>query len=157
MNKKAATYKYNVSAKSSLICYNSLPYVILVIVIGLIIYLAITQHILFIATLIPLWIIIFGYGKKNEAVTIDLNFMVLGSDIIWYQNIEEIDIHKHTNTMHICTKDSQKFIISSEDFPTNARKDFKIKRNKEGKFLKVSEKIIKKVRAISPQTKIITI
>jgi hypothetical protein len=155
MNKKAsATYRYDAAAPSSLVFFGAYHYVIFLIVI-LVLFLAIAVHWTFLFLLVVLLIATSVSKGRNRSITLDSKFLVICGKVIWYHNIEKIIIDKGKQEMLVKTKDSPVILINSTHFPTNARKDVKIQKNKAGKFFKTSEKIIGKVKAISPQTQIL--
>jgi len=109
----------------------------------------------FLFSLVGVWFLYSSIGKKNESITLDMKFMIIGNDIVWYQNIEKVVAHKERRELYLDIKGTRRIRICSTNFPTNAKKDFKIKKNQDGKFFKVSQKIIDKVQAASPKTQIV--
>ena len=82
---------------------------------------------------------------KENSIKIDFNeFIVLKNQAT------ELNISpplKHVPDLRLRGKS---LVIAADKFPTNARKDFMIKANKTAKFDKVTEKIIARLRAASP-------
>jgi hypothetical protein len=144
-------YKYNASAKSSLI-FGPLSIIIIVAVAALLIYL---MHFVFIFVAVFSAIVLFNLAGLNKGIVLDSKFMIVGDRIIWYHNIEKVHLSQSRQTLKIIVKDSIDCTISSPNFPTAAHKPDKIKKNKEGKFFKVSNKIIDKVKAIVPIPQIV--
>lgn len=82
----------------------------------------------------------FSRGSKGQII-IGKRFLVINDDIVYYKNIASIRVYKKKQFCVIQSKQDKDVYISAQDFPTNARKDFKIERNKKGKFVKVVNKL----------------
>lgn len=153
--KPLSVYKYKERAESSVIFVGILPYVVVTSLFLLVFYLSLEVHLAFLLLFLVFWFIYKNLSEKNESITVDSNFFIYCGKIIWYQNIEQIVLHKGKQELLIKPLVEEGITINSANFPTNARKDFKISRNKAEKFFKISGKIIKNVKSISPQTQVI--
>jgi hypothetical protein len=152
MKKKGIVkYKYNASAKSSLIL-GPLSLILMVAVAALLIY---WIHFLFIFVAIFSAIVLFNLAGLNKCIVLDSKFMIIGDRIIWYHNIEKVYLNKNGLTLKIIVNDSIDCTISYANFPTAAHKPDKITKNKVNKFFKVSNKIIEKVKTIVPMPQIV--
>lgn len=144
-------YKYNASAKSSLI-FGPISIILIIAVAALLIYLI---HFLFIFVAIFSAIVLFNLAGLNKSIVLDSKFMIIGDRVIWYHNIEKVYLSKNRLTLKIIVKDSIDYTISYDKFPTAAHKPDKITKNKVNKFFKVSNKIIDKVKTIVPIPQIV--
>ncbi len=87
----------------------------------------------------------FGIFSNTRCIAFYPRFMTIGTVIIYYENITAIDMTNSakgyaTIHYHVARK-PQTFTLEQKKFPTNARKDFKIKANTRAKFEKTLERI----------------
>ena len=94
----------------------------------------------------------YSLNYRNEVVIISADYFFMGGRVYLYRNIKRFK--KDQSELIIEMKDGRCCQIKKESFPTSARKDFKIEKNKKEKFDKVSSKIIERVKAINPQVTI---
>lgn len=96
---------------------------------------------------------IFVYIKRSgcsKPLLIASRYLILGNRIIYYRNVARASLDKDKQVFTLLTHKGQSVMIAAEKFPTNARKSDKIRRNKGAKFDKVTERIISRLRAATP-------
>lgn len=86
----------------------------------------------------------------SRKIFIGPRYLICGHTILYYNNIVRMSLDEASGKLLLVTASNQNFTLQRENFPTNARKDEKIKRNKAAKFTKVAQSIIGKVRRLSP-------
>lgn len=102
--------------------------------------------------LIP--VAVFVYVKRSgcsKPLLIASRYLILGERIIYFRNVSRAVLDNDKQTLTLSSNTGKSVIIAAEKFPTNARKPDKIRINKGDKFRKVSDKIMARVRALSPQ------
>jgi len=88
-----------------------------------------------------------GYDK---ALLIGNRYLILGSSILYFANVASARLDKAAQTLTLVSVRGRRLVIAAEKFPTNARKTDKIRINRTAKFEKVTEKIIARLKAVSP-------
>lgn len=92
--------------------------------------------------------LIFLGVKTDLTLLITKEFAVIGKKTVWFRSVENITIHNKNGILTLTTSDGQKTDILLMNFPTKARKDVKIRKNKKVKFDRVKAKLIEKIKAI---------
>lgn len=98
-------------------------------------------------------VVVFVYVKRsgcNKPLLIAGRYLILGERIIYYRAVTGVALDKKHQILTLFADKGKSVVIAADKFPTSARKDFKIKANRTAKFNKVSEKIISRLRAYSP-------
>jgi hypothetical protein len=96
---------------------------------------------------------IFVYIKRSgisKPLLIAGRYLILGDRIVYYRNVSQVRLDKQKQTLTINSDRGRNLVISADKFPTNARKPDKIRINRTAKFDKVSERIIARLQAASP-------
>jgi hypothetical protein len=86
----------------------------------------------------------------SHKIFVGPRYLICGSSILYYNNIVRMSLDEASGKLLLVTASNQNFTLQRENFPTNARKDEKIRKNKAAKFTKVSQSIIGKVQRLSP-------
>ena len=94
----------------------------------------------------------YSLNYRNEVVVISADYFFMGGRVYLFRNIKRLK--KDESELIIEMKDGRCCQIKKENFPTSARKDFKIEKNKKEKFEKVSSKIVERVKSINPEAMI---
>ena len=102
------------------------------------------------AGIVPVVILGFLVSWKwpRKQIYLGRRYVVCGRTIVYYRNVRKMALRPGVLTLQ--WGDKQSFTLEETRFPTNARKDHKIKANKAAKFRKVSGKIIEHVLAEAP-------
>lgn len=98
-------------------------------------------------------VVVFVYVKRsgcNKPLLIAGRYLILGERIIYYRAVISATLDKKHQILTLFADKGKSVVIAADKFPTNARKDFKIKANRTAKFNKVSDKIISRLKAYSP-------
>jgi hypothetical protein len=90
------------------------------------------------------------YGAVPRNVMIGPRYLLCGQTIIYYANVVRIILYRNGGAMELHTAKGKIFILERDKFPTGARREPKITKNKTDKFNKVSAKIIEKVQQVRP-------
>jgi hypothetical protein len=91
----------------------------------------------------------------KKAICLSPRYLLCGSTVLYYRNIDKIILNADQGNLTLFWDGNKVFKIERDKFPTNARKAPKIAANKAAKFNKMTEKIIAKVRAASPDVELI--
>lgn len=101
--------------------------------------------------IVPL--LIWAYlANKHPGLIIADRFLIVGSRILYYQNLALVRVNNGAETIVLQALDGSTMRIEGQLFPTNARKPDKISKNKSDKFNKVADKLVSKIKAVSPET-----
>jgi hypothetical protein len=85
----------------------------------------------------------------KKQIRLGVRYAIVGNTIVYFRNVRKMELNAgHALTLH--WGDGRSLKIEQSRFPTNARKDDKIAKNKAAKFEKVSGKIIDRVLQASP-------
>ncbi len=124
-------------------------------------WLAIITTIISIVTIVgPLLCLIFFFfwGSailgRNSRILVCNRYFIMGDIIIYYNNLVEVKLDVKQKVFQLMTKGGEKHRIEAKFFPTNARKSWKISRNRKAKFEKVTTKLITHIRSNAPQVPI---
>lgn len=93
-------------------------------------------------SLAVLFFVFFVLYKPRPRIAIFQNHFIVGDKVFFYDNIESISINEARQECTVKSRGKNTATITSAGFPTNARKDHKIRLNKEKKFYKVVIKIL---------------
>ena len=100
---------------------------------------------------IPLFIIaLILVFYRSHKLLVGSRYLICGSEIVYFANIQRVDRDDVAGFLSLTQSDGTPLVLNREQFPTNARKADKIKRNKHAKFAKVAERIILHVQAANP-------
>ena len=113
-------------------------------------------HIIFSGIILVVGLILLGYIKNSiNKIHLYDGYIIIGSKIIFYLNISKINVNGRDGNTILTFKDAEAdFILLRSNFPTNARKQDKIKAQLDNKFFKINEKIIKRTKKINPNVRI---
>ena len=84
----------------------------------------------------------------KRQIRLGIRYAIVGNTIVYFRNVRKMELRDGHLTLH-WGKD-QVLQIERSRFPTNARKDEKIAKNKAAKFEKVCERIIRRVLQAAP-------
>lgn len=90
------------------------------------------------------------YTRSVKKIMVGPRRMVCGDDIVYYGNVVRMSLQEDAGVLQLETASGQRFVLSRDRFPTNARKTDKIRKNKAAKFTKVSQGLIARVLRASP-------
>lgn len=148
-------YKYEVQADSSFV-FNGFTALVLIAGIAIISTLLVTAgFIAGIVAIVVFVIVIKFFAKSNKAITLHNQFMIMGDRVLYFKNIAEIQVRGENNVIELIPRNGESVKIQQRFFPTNARKDWKIAKNKRAKFIKVGDKLLNRVKKRSPGTRIL--
>lgn len=152
--KPIATYRYDYGERFDLKTFNPIleklklsPWVLLpfVLLLGLLVY-YVSLFVLFLTVILG-FVLFFIFSLNKRKIAFYPRFMTLGSLVIYYENITDIDETRLSSgviTIHyLLAGKRQKQSLFRQSFPTDARKDFKIEANTQGKLEKVLARIKK--------------
>lgn len=148
-NREFATYGYQVDGSMTTLTGVAIGSIFLAIPAG------IFSPWFFLLLFVPVGI--FVYVKRsgcNKPLMIASRYLILGDRILYYRNVSRASLDKVKQTLTISYDRGKNLIIAADKFPTNARKPDKIRINRTAKFEKVSERIIARLRSVSPETPI---
>lgn len=96
-----------------------------------------------------------GIGKSNYKIFVGNRYIIIGEKIIYYSNLAEIQISNNgSRNYEMISKTNKRYKIELDRFPTNARKSWKIEKNKKEKFEKITTKISNNIQKLSPNISI---
>jgi hypothetical protein len=87
----------------------------------------------------------------RKTLIIAPRYLIVGEGIIYYNTVAKAQVDRQRQTLTLVTERGKRLVIEAERFPTNARKDFKIKANKTAKFDKAVEKILSRLSGVTPE------
>lgn len=87
---------------------------------------------------------------STKKIFVGPRYLICGSTIFYYNNVISMALDEASGSLRLVTASDQIFTLQRENFPTNARKADKIKKNKAAKFSKVAQSIIGKVLRATP-------
>ena len=93
------------------------------------------------------------FFARTKKLYLGPRYLLCGNTIVYYANVRRLILSEMNGTLTLHATNGKTFTLERDQFPTNARKPDKVKRNKEAKFAKVSAKIIEKVKrhAVAPE------
>lgn len=93
--------------------------------------------------------LIWAHLLPKREIRLGVRYAIVGNTIVYFRNVRKMELKAgHELTLHWGKDRSLK--IEQSRFPTNARKQEKIAKNKAAKFEKVSGKIIDRVLRTAP-------
>jgi hypothetical protein len=87
----------------------------------------------------------------RKTLIIAPRYLIVGEGIIYYNTVAKAQLDRHRQVLTLISERGKRLVIEAERFPTNARKDFKIKANKTAKFDKAVEKILSRLSGVTPE------
>lgn len=100
--------------------------------------------------IIALIIGIIIYSAVTRNIMIGPRYLLCGQTIVYYANVVRITLYRNGSVLELHTAKGKAFILESDKFPTGARHEPKITKNKTDKFKKVSKKIVERIEQILP-------
>lgn len=102
--------------------------------------------------LLPLGIAIYLIREgMRKTLIIAPRYLIVGDGIIYYSSVAKAQLDRRKQILTLISEKGKRLTVEAERFPTNARKDFKIKANKTAKFDKAVEKILSRLQGVSPE------
>ncbi|MDK9717587.1 MAG: hypothetical protein OEL57_06705 [Trichlorobacter sp.] len=146
--KGPAAFKYKVEGSSNA----TLVVVLIVALFGSIVCAANFGAWLLLGLLLPVGIVIYLVRKgMRKSLLIASRYLIVGEQIIYYGTVAKAQLDRQRQVLTLISEKGKRLTIEAEKFPTNARKDFKIKANKTAKFDKVCEKVLTKLSGVTPE------
>ncbi|THB73118.1 MAG: hypothetical protein D6B28_04280 [Gammaproteobacteria bacterium] len=102
-----------------------------------------------VAVIVVSSVVFYALNSRNEVVIVSTDYFFLGGRVYLYRNIKRAI--KDASLLVLEMSDGRCCKIECEKFPTGARKDWKIEKNKKEKYEKVANKILEKVKSQNPQ------
>ncbi len=87
----------------------------------------------------------------RKSLVIAPRYLIVGDTIIYFSTVAKAQLDRRRQVLTLLSEKGKRVMIEAEKFPTNARKDAKIKANKSAKFDKVSEKILGRLTGVTPE------
>lgn len=101
--------------------------------------------------LLPLGIAIYLIREgMRKTLIIAPRYLIVGDGIIYYSSVAKAQLDRKRQVLTLFSEKGKRMTVEAEKFPTNARKDFKIKANKTAKFDKACEKILARLSGVTP-------
>ena len=94
-------------------------------------------------------------GRNSAGLIISQRYFICGEKIWYYHNLQKIVLSADL-CLTIYHQNGHKLIIKSTLFPSNARKDLKIKRHQGSKFGKAADKLISKAVIAKPELEVVS-
>ena len=146
---KLATYKYSgVNTPrfiSSGIASSAWRIPLMFLIVGVIAYLCATHWSPIAAIFVSIFVLIALaslFAANGPALIIASRYFVFGKKTILYKNIVSISIDEAKWLMLLTRRNGGQITLLAEKFQSNANKEWKIKKNKQEKFIKVVTKIL---------------
>ncbi|BFM13944.1 hypothetical protein R50073_01270 [Maricurvus nonylphenolicus] len=148
MSKRVASYKYDIEADPSFnLRGGRLAKIFWLVLIGIglvVISDSFGGKFAFLAAIFLVFVGSSIFKNKNRSITIGDSFVVVGSEVFFFENMESIRVCGDAGTCKLVSKDgSRETTIKRNRFSSNANKDWKISKHQEEKFKKVVGKLIK--------------
>ncbi len=86
----------------------------------------------------------------RKTLIIAPRYLIVGDGIIYYSSVAKAQLDRKRQVLTLFSEKGKRLTVEAEKFPTNARKDFKIKANKTAKFDKACEKILARLSGVTP-------
>ena len=146
--KEFAEYKYEAGLESSKGIINFF----IIAPIPMLVFIGINyQPLVLFLIIIPLVIFFMNLRSSSpNIVLVGARYLIVGGSVVYYANIAEVSEDRDRGVLTILTDQGRTVKIISNKFPTGARKPAKIKKNRDAKFMKTAEKIVSRIREISP-------
>lgn len=94
--------------------------------------------------------------KQSRKIVLGNKYLLEGDTVIYYQNLTQLIIDYNKGLLKLSTP-SKSILINRENFPTESKKEHKIKISQDKKFRKISQRVYDLVKKSNPLTKIKTI
>jgi hypothetical protein len=94
-------------------------------------------------------------SRVSGQIVIGRRFVVVGQDIFYYRNLSQVKVDAAKQTLALFKGSFPVCVIKAEAFPTNARKDDKIAKNRRAKFAKVESKLLARILQAAPDMTVI--
>lgn len=102
--------------------------------------------------LLPLGIFIYLIRRAlRPGLVIAPRYLIAGEQILYYATVARAVVDRSRQTLTLVSDRGRQLVIEAERFPTNARKEFKIKANKAAKFDKALAKILSRLPGVTPE------
>lgn len=95
-----------------------------------------------------------GIGSSNKKILVGNRYVIIGEKIIYYNNLAGVELSDGSSSYEMITKNNKRYKIEMNKFPTNARKSWKIEKNKKDKFEKITAKISENISKCAPSINI---
>lgn len=159
-NLKFGQYKYNVPQEylyNQSNAFLKIVFILLYIITLFIIYtvlINITESVYILLGILVFTGILFlkRLSNPNNKILITDRCVIIGEKVIYYNNLARASInHNDSSIFDIVTKNRKHYVIETDRFPTNARKSWKIEKNKKNKFEKITNKILENIAKCAPE------
>lgn len=101
--------------------------------------------------LLPLGIVVYLIRvSMRKTLVIAPRYLIVGEQIVYYAAVAKVVVDRNKQTLTLISDKGKQLVVEAERFPTNARKDFKIKANKTAKFDKTCEKVLNRLPGVTP-------
>ena len=101
--------------------------------------------------LLPVGIAIYLIREgMRKTLIIAPRYLIVGDGIIYYSSVAKAQLDRKRQVLTLFSEKGKRMTVEAEKFPTNARKEFKIKANKTAKFDKACEKILARLSGVTP-------
>lgn len=101
--------------------------------------------------LLPLGIVICLVREgMRKTLIIAPRYLIVGDGIIYYSTVAKAQLDRRKQVLTLISEKGRRLTVEAEKFPTNARKEAKIKANKTAKFDKACEKVLARLSGVTP-------
>ncbi|MBI1891858.1 MAG: hypothetical protein HYS18_14520 [Burkholderiales bacterium] len=107
--------------------------------------------------MVVVWLIVLGIAWPKKKICLYPRYFICGDTIIYYRRVSKLTLMPEQGVLSLTWGNQKSFQLKRDNFPTAARKDFKIAKNKQLKFDKVSGKIIEKIVSANPDVQLVGI
>ncbi|HYO69798.1 MAG TPA: hypothetical protein VEU33_27350, partial [Archangium sp.] len=97
-----------------------------------------------------LLIVIFVVIHQPMRLYVGPRYLICGKKILYYANIQKVSMEAGEGRLILKSSTGRVLVIEQDRFQTGARKPDKIVANKEARFQKVAQKIVRHVRRAAP-------
>ena len=87
----------------------------------------------------------------QKGLIIGTRYLIAGDAIIYYGTVARAQLDRKRLVLTLVSERGKRLMIEAGKFPSNARKDFKIKANQQAKFDKAVEKILARLSGVTPE------
>jgi hypothetical protein len=95
--------------------------------------------------------IVLAVTWPKKRLSLGPRYLLCGDKVVYYANVRKMELRP--GLLELRSVANEVFTLDLNRFPTNARKDWKIRKNKSAKFDKVSKRIIERVLNAAPDVK----
>ena len=89
-----------------------------------------------------------------KVLLIGNRYLLCGAEIVYFANLRAVVVSEPEGRLQLLGQGGRALVIERARFPTNARKQEKITRNKAAKFDKLVRKVVERVRKAVPNARI---